>query len=206
MKTFFFVLGVASVLPCSATAQEKATLIIDVIGGPVSPHNPSVTVKIFASFPSQYWAFGSTFYDLASTDPSGEFSGVTKPTASGVGLPPGSCSEPWFPGTPDGNGGLTELFAFQFNAVGCLARTTNPIQIWEATWSTQTFTNRTVVISTVNVLSFIVYTDGNQSLPNAVLTPNLFVPGEATIQVVPAPGMTVAFGVVFATRRRRRAI
>lgn len=204
MKTIFFALGVASALACSSQAQDKATLIFEVIGGPVSPHNPSVTVKIFASFPSQFWAFGSTFYDLASTDPSGEFSGMTKPTASGVGLPPGPCSEPWFPGTPDGTGGLTGLHAFQFNAVGCLARTTNPIQIWEATWSTQTFTNRTVLLSTVNVAQFTVYTDSNQSIPNIVLTPNLFVPGETTIQVVPAPGAFAFLAVTGFVMRRRR--
>lgn len=204
MRIICCTLGIAAVIACSAAAQEKATFIIDVVGGPVSPHNPSVTVKIYASFPSQYWAFGSTYFDLASTDTSGEFSGMTKPTASGIGLPPGPCSEPWFPGTPDGNGGLTGLYAFQFNAVGCFARTTNPIQIWEATWSTQTFTNRTVVVSTVNVLSFIVYTDHNQSLPNVVLTPNLFVPGEASIEVVPAPGALVIVGALtFAIRRRR---
>ena len=204
MKTIFFALAVASTIACSAKAQDKATLIFEVVGGPVSPHNPSVTVKIFASFPNQYWAFGNTFYDLASTDPSGEFSGVTKPTASGIGLPPGPCSEPWFLGTPDGSGGLTELAAFQFNAVGCAARTTNPIQIWEATWSTQTFTNRTVLLSTVNVLTFNVYSDHNQSLPNIKLTPNLFEPGEATIQVVPAPSAVALLAAAACSMRRRR--
>ena len=205
MKTFFFVLGVASVLPCSATAQEKATLIIDVIGGPVSPHNPSVTVKISASFPSQYWAFGETNISLQGSDPTGEFKNISKPVGPGALSASGVCA-PWLGGTPNGLGGVDGIHPFQFNAVGCSASTWNPIQLWQGEWTTTNFSAREVELTSANVLFFTVFTSSNHSFPDLNLYPSGFEHGSATIEVVPAPGMTVAFGVVFATRRRRRAI
>ena len=184
-------------------AQEKATFIIDVIGGPVSPSNPSVTVKIYAAFPQQYWAFGQTSFDLVSTDSTGAFSDLTKPTGVGA-LAPGSCA-PWNSGVPNSAGGILFISTIQLNLIGCAAFTYNPIQIWEATWTTSNFKPRNVVLTSEEIRYFGVYTWPGSSTPDLNLDPGSIEPGSATLQVVPTPAIGAVFlgGCVLATRRRR---
>lgn len=190
-------------IACSATAQEKATFIIDVVGGPVSPSNPTVTVKLFAVFPSQYWAFGETNISLNSTDPSGEFKNISKPVGIGALSASGVCA-PWLGGTPNGLGGVDGIHPFQFNAVGCSASTWNPIQFWQGEWTTTDFSPREVELSSANVLFFTVYTSSNHSFPDLNLYPSSFENSSTTFQVIPAPGLPVVLGAIIPTVFRRR--
>ena len=194
------------VLASSATAQEKATFIIDVVGGPVSPHNPSVTVKIFASFPSQYWAFGIGTLDLLSSDPNGYFFNAVHP--SGPGSLPSNCTQ-WVQGTSTAGGGVTMIGAQQFNVVGCNASTWNPIQIWESSWTTTDFTPRSVELQSADTPEFMVfrvYKNHQSSIPDVTLYPDQFIHGATSFQVVPAPwipAFALAFGFTGLARRHR---
>ncbi|MCA9278786.1 MAG: hypothetical protein H6815_11400 [Phycisphaeraceae bacterium] len=181
-------------------SPEMCGFTIEVIGGDVSAHNPEITVRIMAYFPSNFFAFGGADFDLVSSDPNGVFSNIELPAPMG---PPGICST-FYPGTMV-NGGLIDAGAIQFNAVGCTANPMNPIPIWQATWSTTDFAPRDIVLTTANTETFGVYEDiGNAGGPNLVPL-GLFQHGSAVIHVVPAPGACVlALGsVVCATRRRR---
>ncbi len=200
MRTIIFAIGTSTMLACVASAQQKGMFVIDVIGGPVSPTNPSVTVMISAVFPQQYWAFGQTAFDLGSSDPTGEFVNILKPTGVG-GLPASAFCAPWKPGIPDGAGGVESIGAFQISVLGCGPNPFNPIQIWEATWTTSDFAPREVTLSTVNINLFSVYTNSQSSVPDVFLN---YEPASTIFQVIPAPsGALALFGLALASRRRR---
>ncbi|MCA9278784.1 MAG: hypothetical protein H6815_11390 [Phycisphaeraceae bacterium] len=180
-------------------SPEMGGFTVEVIGGDVSAHNPEVTVRISAYFPSTYFAFLLADFDLLSSDPDGMFSNITLPEPIG---PPGICNT-FYPGLPI-SGGVIGAGAFQAN-VGCTANPMNPIPIWEATWSTTDFTSRDVLLTTANTVSFGVYEGvGHAGGPNLVEL-GLFQHGSAVIHVVPAPGASLCAigGFVLVSRRRR---
>ncbi|MCA9278783.1 MAG: hypothetical protein H6815_11385 [Phycisphaeraceae bacterium] len=181
-------------------SPEMGGFTIEVIGGDVSAHNPQVTVRVSAYFPSNYFAFGWADFGLESTDPDGTFASIILPEPIG---PPGICNT-FLPGSPS-NGGIINAFTFQLNAVGCTAYWMNPIPIWEATWSTTDFTARDVQLTTANTTYFAVYeTVGSAGGPDLIPL-GLFQHGSAVIHVVPAPGLSLCAigGIVCASRRRR---
>ncbi|MCA9277968.1 MAG: hypothetical protein H6815_04180 [Phycisphaeraceae bacterium] len=180
-------------------SPEMGGFTVEVIGGDVSAHNPEVTVRISAYFPTNYFAFGWSQYGLSSSDPDGVLSNIELPSPMG---PPGICSSFW-PGTL-ANGGFTGASTFQIN-IGCTANPMNAIPIWQATWSTNDFTSRDVVLSTTDTPWFIVYDNvGTIGGPDLV-TLGLFQHGSAVIHVVPAPGASLCAigGFVLVSRRRR---
>ncbi len=192
--------AISTILAFVASAQEKGTFIIDVIGGPVSPAHPVVEVRLYASFPQQYWAFGSTTLHISSSDPTGQFFNMTKPIGPGALSPSGACAM-WAGGTPNSSGGVGPLGASQFNAVGCAAGTWNPILIWQAEWTTSDFAARNVVLATDNILKYSVYVSSQSSLPDLFLN---YEPAAAVFQVIPTPGSIACIGAIVVASRRRR--
>ena len=180
-------------------SPEMCGFTVEVIGGNVSAHNPEATVRISAYFPSNYFAFAYSEFDLLSSDPDGMFSNITLPEPIG---PPNLCNI-FEPGVPTA-GGVVGANFFQIN-IGCTANWMNPIPIWEATWSTTDFTARDILLTTANTNIFAVYeTVGSAGGPDLIPL-GLFQHGSAVIHVVPAPGLSLCAigGIVCASRRRR---
>ncbi len=197
-----FSIAVAALL-CSGSAFGQPTQwggwLIEVIGEPVSPTNPTTTVRVSAYFPSSMWAFGYGMVDLTSTDPKSTFSDPFMP-------PP--LREPCASLPNRGvlvNGGAYGVHFGQINILGCRAVDLNPLAIWEATWTTRDFTRRDVHLETSSTPWFHVYEDPSATLNTIDLIPlNQFRHGSAVIQVIPAPAGALLFGAGLAVWRRRR--
>lgn len=188
---------------CSlAHAQSNPGWTIEIIGGPVSPSNPQVTVRVSAyftpPFPTSAYGFGG--FDLETSDPFGAFSGM----AFGSGLAKGVCHGGTL-GTPTGTGGVAGVVAGQVNVLGCQANPFNPIEVWEATWSTSVFTPRSVLISTTQLTGIGLFSGHGEPFPDIFFEPKDVIPGSAVIQVIPAPGAFVVLlsGAALTTKRRR---
>ncbi len=186
----------------SAQTGPAGGWLIDVIGQPVSPTNPSTTVRLSAYFPSNMWAFASGSFDLTSTDITGEFSNPHMP-------PPlqWPCAHLFNTGTFV-NGGAYGVSFGQINVVGCIANSANPLAIWEATWTTQDFTPREVYLETRNTPGFYVFPTPAVTLETIELVArNQFRHGTAVIQVIPAPSaaalLLAATGAGMLRRRQR---
>ncbi|MCA9278782.1 MAG: hypothetical protein H6815_11380 [Phycisphaeraceae bacterium] len=173
---------------------------IEVIGGTVSPHNPQVTVRISAYFPNNYWAFGWSWFDVATNDNESHFQSIVFPDP--LGSRP-NCAY-LTPGVPE-NGAVVGNVVGQVN-IGCSALPMNPIPVWEATWSTTNFDQRSVSVETLNSVQFRVYANSSATLDTIDLVElGLFQHGSAVIHVVPAPGASLCAigGFVLVSRRRR---
>ena len=185
-----------------ALAQSNPGWTIEVVGGPVSPSSPSVQVRVSAYFPqaSAGSAFGEGAFDLLSTDPSGKFHSLS--VGGGVA---GSCTQGSLLGQPTSLGGVVGVGIHQINILGCVASTTNPIEVWTATWTTSDFSPRVVGVGTANTWIYGVYSNLAQSFPDVHYKPEEIIPGSAVIQVIPAPGaLALLFTSTALTRRRRR--
>ena len=184
-----------------ALAQTNPGWTIEVVGGPVSPSNPQVTIKVSAFFtqldPST--AFGNGGFDLQSSDPAGVFSAM----AFGSGLAKGVCHYGVL-GSSQSSGGVSGVMIGQNNVLGCLANPFNPIEVWEATWSTNTFVPRTVELSTTSLIGMSMYSSHGQPFPNIFFEPKDVIPGSAVIQVIPAPASVIGFVVTLALASTRR--
>ncbi len=196
--------------PLFATAQLSTTVlaqsnpgwIIEVVGGPVSPSNPSVQVKVSAFFTpvTSSFAFGAGRFDVVSTDANGQFGNLTV----GAGLVQ-SCTQGSQLGVSNANGGVTDVWIHQLNVLGCQAVPTNPIEIWTATWTTSDFSPRQVQVSTLTTGYFQLFSHHGTPFPDIFFEPKDVIPGSAVIQVIPAPSGALALlltGAALATRRR----
>jgi hypothetical protein len=187
-----FILGLAA-----TTAAGQNSFSFE-ISNTISPAHPSATVEVWAHFIEGGYAFAAAWFDVAATpDPAGEFS---DPFAVLHTL-----------GTYDGEIGpggdtVTHIIAgqVQFPVGEFVADTSNPILIWQATWSTTDFTPRTIDLSTLTQrFSLYLDYDGN----NDDFYGPEFDEGAGTIKVVPSPGVAAGL-VVPATlilRRRRES-
>ena len=204
----------ATAAACLATATGAAAQpgpmggwLIEVIGGPVSPSNPSTTIRVSAYFPSHLHGFYGGRFDLVGSDPTGAMSNFFLPAPLGP-LPPG----------PHGCIGLIVLgavpggyrFSFlQEGIVGCFPHPANPLPILEAQWTTNDFTPRVVDLETRNTPGFLVWVNHNGTWTDLIPL-NQFRHGSAVIQVIPAPGgaalLLAASGAVMLRRRRRMSI
>ncbi len=193
-------LFLASQLSTTVLAQSNPGWIIEVVGGTVSPSNPSVTVKLraffFSVFPST--AFGGGDSDIGSSDPMGKFSDMQYGADLFGFCPLGQV------GVPSATGGVTGINIGQIQVLGCLANPANPIEIWRATWTTSDFTPRTVELNTTGTTHFELYSHHGASFPDIFFDPKDVIPGSAVIQVIPAPGVLALLltGAALTTRRR----
>ena len=200
MTTKFFVLVglilTGLVLLCApVSAQPRpAEWIVEVIGGPVSPSNPSVQVRLSALFSPLEYAFAGATLDVSAT---GE--GWSQPQLSSLpGLFIGSA------GTVLGKQ-VMGINAFQpFLPLTVYPSTNNPIQFWEATWNANDFRPRMVEVHTATS-RFDVYPLMSSNRTESRL--NEFTEGSAFIQVIPAPAGIAVHGAfaLFAGRCGRES-
>ncbi len=177
-------------VPLSACAQfGPVGWNVNVIGGTVSPINPIVTVRIAARFQPVDHAFAAAAFSVVATEP-------------GWGTP-----TPLLP--PPGNAGLVQGTHVTGILLGQIhfppsvhANTMNPIDIWQATWSTHDFRARTVGITT-ETIRFDVYTSATSPASESRLA--WLIEGSAVIHVIPAPASVLALlGVAAMAGRRGR--
>lgn len=169
----------------SARAQPMETggWMIEVIGAPVSPTHPTTTVRVSARFPTELWAFFGSRFDIVGSDPTGLFFDIMIPAPLGP-LPPGSygCFAQR-PGIPIAGGIDTATFAQLNGIAGCIGDPTNPLPVWEARWTTDDFTPRTVRLETAKTHEFYVYLAQNWTPTVDLVATNQFRHGSAFIEV-----------------------
>lgn len=204
MKTwccFAASLLVGTQLPTTVLAQSNPGWTIEILGGTVSPSNPSVIVKVSAFFHSFFpsTAFGSGNFNIESTDPGGMFSNFQY----GPGLA-NTCHGGNL-GLPSSTGGVVGVGIGQLNVLGCQASPENPIAIWTGEWTTDDYSLRTIQLKTIGTTHFELYSHHGASFPDIFYDPKDVIPGSAVIQVVPAPGglALLLTGAALTTRRRR---
>jgi hypothetical protein len=196
----------ASVLACTAFAwtcsaqTPQGGWTIQVIGGPVTPSNPAVTVRVLASFDPSFHAFAGGDLDMMGV-PTGAFRG---PVLLPVHVPPSPQPAGTTPGTPSG-GDVIGIVTGQIFLGIFQPSLDNPIALWEATWITDNFTPRSVALETAGTTLFFVYDRIGQPIQ---LHPHAFAPGSAEIKVVPAPAaaaLLLAAALIGCQRPRRIA-
>lgn len=157
----------------------------------VSPTNPSATIEVRAFFdpvPGVADLFAAGDFDLVAAE--GQFSlphlHLTGPNQS-VGTLIG-------PAVMD-----AAVHQLHFPP-SILGKTSNPILVWSATWTTGDFAPRLVPVTTLDTNLFAVYalqTGTSSSVPLANITH-----GQAVIQVIPAPASVVLLLPLMGRRRR----
>jgi hypothetical protein len=182
--------------------------VIDVIGGPVSPSNPEVTIRMSAWWDDggdpTWFAFWRGDFDLLG-DPSGGFAG---PRLLLVSNPPQPQPPNASAGTPSGGDILGVFVEQNHHQFGPWANPANPMPLWESEWTTSDFTPRTIDLATSNTTTFDIYCcfPWGTGAPNH--TPRAIIPGSAKITVVPAPAsafLALAAALPLVRRRRGRA-
>lgn len=164
---------------------------ITVLGPAVSPSQPSVTVRISARFddPPDY-AFAHGELDVVSAE--GDWSAPR--------LLPGRTSGYGEPGIPAGPA-VREIVAGQFNIPNVFyANAANPLDVWEATWTTSDFRPREVNLSTLTTRFEVFFLRNN---PDRQTRLGQLTEGYAFISVVPAPPALFLAGLGLILRRRR---
>lgn len=155
----------------------------------VSPAQPSTEIQVWVAFDRAFYAMDGSHFELSSSADAGEFSSprFPDPFMGDKGIVP-----------PDGDS-VTGILSWQLDYGGeAFADTSDPIKIWECTWSTDDFTPRRV---DVNLLAsdFYVYVDKYHT-GAPPFDPDAF----AYIQVVPAPSASVPLLLGSCGRPRRR--
>ena len=190
--------------PVVAQTNPAGGWLIEVIGEPVSPTNPSATIRVSAYFPSNLWAFYTGGFDLIGTDTHAEFSQFMLPAPLGP-RPPGihGCFGMLVGGVIPG--GVEQVGFLQENIVGCLAHSANPLPIFETQWTTNDFSPRLVSLETENTSVFSVFTSSFGNTVNLISTQQ-FRHVSAVIQVIPAPAgvWILACGAAMTWPRRLR--
>jgi hypothetical protein len=192
------ILASIALAPASAAQTPQGGWLIDVVGGPASPTNPRVTVRVSAWFDAgnpSFLAFTDGDFDLLG-DTTGEF-------RNPVLLPVHSSPSPQPPGTTPGepsSGNVSGVLTGQLFVGPLFPSTANPIPLWEAFWTTGDFTPRPVALETAAATTFRVYDHAGRAIQ---LYPHAFAHGNARITVVPAPA-TALLALAAALPRRRR--
>ncbi len=124
---------------------------------------------------------------------------------------PGTFSDPlhelWAPGhhddgvvSPDGDS-VTGINTRQHDFADVLyADTSNPILLWQVTWSTADFAPRKVTLDTVTA-EYLLYTD---TIGNFSDFADTIVEGHGAITVVPSPATVLPLLAIVAAGHRRR--
>ncbi len=179
--------------------------LIEVIGEPVSPSNPSTTVRVSAHFPQHLFGFYGANFRLVGSDTIATFTDIVLPAPLGP-RPPGGygCFGLFVEGGIPG--GVERVRFFQEGIVGCIPHKANPLAVFEATWTTSDFRPRVVELETQNTPVFAVWVDHNGNSIDLV-SRNQFRHGSAVIQVIPAPSgaamLLAALGAGMLPHRRR---
>jgi hypothetical protein len=165
-----------------AQPTEPGGWILEAIGGPVSPVNPTVTVRVSAGFPATLWAFYTGGFDLVSSDPMGSILNQGLPPPLGPKLPgPFDCFI-WREGTVI-PGRVAGVGFAQIAVLGCNAHPAGPLPIWEAQWTAADFSPRLVQLETQNTPWYYVYLDHN-GLATDLVASSRFRHASAVIEVV----------------------
>lgn len=181
---FVALLGLAIATGTAAVAQTTGGWIVEVIGGPVTPSNPSVTVRVSAQYPTGALSFASGWFDLMSSDREGVFSSIFLPAPIGP-LPPGGYGCFVMRSGLLVSGSVHQAAFGQIDIVGCGAHPANPLSVWEARWTTQDFRARDVALMTMATEAFTVHVDSLGGTRNLVAL-GLFHHGSAVIEVRPS--------------------
>ncbi len=203
--------SLALLTPAVGHAQETMTFTIE-YSSPVLRPGQSQNMKVWAFMQpgigqAAVWntlggsgqvlpvlAFSGAHFDLSNlkNGQTGSFSNLV--------LNPALLASPGAgPGTPDGNGNVLGILAFQFHLSLSQA---NPILIWSADWTPINYEPRIVTFNTLHATLPLVWLElglgGVQDEWTSFTVPNSF-------QVVPSPSSSIALalGALFALRRRR---
>lgn len=188
MKKGLVLFGIAGIA-ASASAQNALSFVFPG-GNQVSPGG-TLKVELWAAFDPGQYAFAAAALGV-NGDPTGDFSNPKTPFTS----------LPQVPGTPAG-GNVTGIQTGQlhFPLAGILANTANPIKIWEADWTDNNFTARTVNLSSAST-KFDLYINSNGTSQSFLSS---LAEAKGTIEVIPAPASLALLGLggLVAGRRRR---
>ena len=187
----FFATAVCFITASAMGQQQDARWIIDVLGPPVSPTNPTTTIRLTAQMPPETYALATTQCDLFADD--GEWSSLRYLTI-------------WSNRLGNINGStVTDIFFFQFNLDPWPVPTipNNPIALWEGVWSTTDFRPRSVdVVTSTSIFDIFLV----PNVPQRESRLHVLTEGRGSIVIVPSPA--TATMLVFAAMmvRRRRAL
>jgi hypothetical protein len=184
---------IAGLAVLSLGTISLADSIFFTVHNAVSPETPLTLVTAWAQFDEAQYAFASGAFEVHASE--AEFN------APYCLLDGPGAFEGWT--SPDGDE-VTGIRVGQLHGLGGIfADTSNPIALWQATWSTDDFTPRTVDLWTGLPTDWHLYVDESGEWQNFV---DQVEPGFGTITVVPGPGavsVVVGFGAL-AVRRSRR--
>jgi hypothetical protein len=165
------------------------------VSNAVSPLKPSATVTLWASFPQHQYAFAGSNTEVWSPPDDGAFSDPTVQMYQDDYCDPGVVS-------PDGDSILGMRLLQLQNLGGLLADTSNPLELWSATWTTEDFMPRRVPIATSSS-NYWVYTSAGGHGED--FYGEDFSEAHDFIRVVPSPpAAAVSVGVAAWLARRRR--
>lgn len=169
----------------TALAQSpQAAWIIELSRPTVSPSSPSVNVRISARFPPADYAWAHSRWDVLLGE------GVWSDVRSGyIGR--------W--GTIQ-NGDVLNIDVLQLNEHPVMPDRSNPITVWQGTWTASSFSQREVRVTTATS-HFDVYFGG--FIPQTRSRLDQLVEGAALIRVIPAPMAGAFLLAALAVPRRR---
>lgn len=170
------------------------------VSGDITPSSPTVTVRLLGGFPRADFAVAGAILDIHASE-----AGWSELELLPVQIPPTPVPGPYpdpqgrTPGEISG-GDVTGAVMGQLHIGPFVADPTNPLPMWEATFSTSDFTPRDISLSTTTH-KFLVYYD-----PIPIGGPRTMGEGAGVIRVIPAPGGLALLGLggLAAARRRRR--
>lgn len=199
---------IAGVLACSGGAAGQETVTFDVrFEHAVLAPGQVQTISVWALFEPGVgtqvpWntlggtgqlgfveGFASAWFDLRDVDglDTGQWSGL-------------QIAHPLFglPGTPQPDGSVTGILAFQF--IGPTSQA-NPIQLWSAHWTPLGYQPRVVSVSTVATMEPEVFLD----ILNGLVVRDAWEPihPDSSFTVIPAPATLLPLGAWLLMRRRR---
>ncbi len=190
IRSTAFVVGLIATAALRAEAQSAYGLNLEVLGGPATPLNPFVTIRVSARFGGTDHAFAASLFSVVAED--GGWAG------SFPVMPP-----PLIRGTVVGDT-LKEVGVGQVHFPPIvIANTANPIEACDVVWGATHFQPRTVRIRTITH-RFEVYIDG--SSPATASRLSLVSEAFAEVRVIPAPPSIIALlgGAMMLRGRRRR--
>ena len=179
--------------PCAVAQPRPAAWMMEVVGEPVSPVNPSVQVHISAAFSPRDWAYAVGIWDVSADE--GLWTDLRI-------LQTGSSWAPSTPGVASGASVFNIAIGQSHIPLTAVADPTNPIMLWGATWTTDDFRPRAVAVNTFTS-RFEVYPSVHGFGSESRL--DVLTEGSTFIQVIPAPSgacLVVGAGMLCARRRR----
>lgn len=180
-------------LTCAATAPaQDASWRLEASGGLPSPFEPDIVFTLFAEFSAADYAFAGARLDfLATHDPVYGFFSEPTVLLDAPGTFGGAV-------TPTGVSGVV-TGQLHFPVGGIFADPSNPIEVWQVTYTVTDFTYRRLHFET-STLDFRIYPDLGSSVSEVRPV------RETSVTIIPpAPGplATLLFGMSAIARRRR---